>query len=34
MRLVAEYGPMEAARVLRALADEVDGLMREVAGRP
>ena len=26
LRLVAEYGPIEAARVLRALADELEGL--------
>lgn len=26
LRLVAEYGPEEAARILRDLADEIEGL--------
>jgi hypothetical protein len=29
LRLVAEYGPDEACRILRSLADEIEGLMRE-----
>jgi hypothetical protein len=29
LRLVAELGPDEAARTLRALADEIEWLMRE-----
>ena len=29
MRLVAEYGPFEAARILRALAREIEELARD-----
>ena len=32
LRLVAEHGPIEAARILRALADELEVLAHEQAG--
>jgi hypothetical protein len=29
LRLVAEYGPLEAARILRRLADEIEAFLGE-----